>query len=78
MVKFLLKSGSWQEEYWSPESCIIEEKEDGGFVVIDQNIDVKVAIADTEDEANEWLNICPYPDDIPNYEPIGKKTKNEA
>lgn len=63
MIEFILREdnpllNSWSYESWSYESCSVEKGvNDGKFYIVDHNIQTTIAVADTEQEAREWLGL---------------------
>jgi hypothetical protein len=55
MVRFLLDKDGWEIQCWNQAECTVVKQTDGKYAIIDESIQTRVAEADTEAEAYDWL-----------------------
>jgi hypothetical protein len=55
VVRFLLKENDWEIRYWNGSECTVEKQTDGRYAIVDHSIQTRIAEADTEEEAYDWL-----------------------
>lgn len=57
MVEYTLDMSvdAWARSAWKEENCTIEPTTDGRYAIVDHNIQMTVAVANTHKEALYWL-----------------------